>query len=303
MGRDIPRFLIGDDQRLAQVVTNLLSNAVKFTPEKGSIRLEARLVKQEGRRRTLQFSISDTGIGISKEQQARLFDPFTQADSGISRRFGGTGLGLVISKRIVEKMGGRIWIESEPGRGAVFSFTVELEAGGTEALLSAAGWEAPTDFGQSAGSDGPGTEAPSPLWRKTKKFPEPFAGRRILLVEDMEINREVVLALFEPARMIFECAENGAEAVRLYRESPEGYDLIFMDIHMPEMDGYEATRRIRAMEEPGKRVPIVAMTANVFREDIEKCLRAGMDDHVGKPLDPEEVTGKLQKYLSLFQTN
>jgi signal transduction histidine kinase len=277
---EIPRLLIGDDQRLTQVIANLLSNAVKFTPEGGNIRLKARMVKKEEPRYTLQLEVADTGIGISKEQQARLFDPFSQADSGISRKVGGTGLGLAISKRIIEMMGGRIWIDSEPGKGAVFSFTIQVDAAEEKK-------PPPPLPGEAPGADKNTPEIP----------PGGFKGRRVLLAEDVEINREVVLSLFEPARLDFDCARNGIEAVQLVRESPDRYDLIFMDIQMPEMDGYEATRRIRALEKPGRHIPIVAMTANVFREDIEKCLQAGMDDHLGKPLDMEKVIAILQKYL------
>jgi signal transduction histidine kinase/DNA-binding response OmpR family regulator len=403
--RDIPHLLVGDDQRLSQVITNLLANAVKFTPENGRVRLEARLIKKEDRRCTLQFDVADTGIGISKEQQSQLFRSFAQADSSISRKFGGTGLGLAISKRIVEMMNGRIWIDSELGKGTVFSFTIEAEEGGAreplnpapnwktlrvlivdddpdtrnyfteiadnlglpcdtavggeEALdlirekgsydvyfidwkmpginglelsarirelpdgnkpvvimISAASWSILREEDLKKGIDkflakplfpsavadcleeylGQGTQRGTE--DKSADTPPSFKGRRILLVEDIEINREVALSLLEPAQVEFDCAKNGVEAVQLYQTSPDRYDLIFMDIHMPEMDGYEAARRIRTLEKPGKRIPIVAMTANVFQEDIEKCLQAGMDDHVGKPLNMDEVIGALQKYLS-----
>jgi CheY-like chemotaxis protein len=131
-----------------------------------------------------------------------------------------------------------------------------------------------------------------------------FDGFHLLLAEDVEINREIVLALLEPTAVEIDCAENGVEAVKLYSEAPGKYDMIFMDVQMPEMDGYEATRRIRALDVPGaKKIPIVAMTANVFREDVEKCLKAGMDDHLGKPLDFDEVLDKLRKYLSLRHHN
>jgi signal transduction histidine kinase/DNA-binding response OmpR family regulator len=403
IGPGIPRFLIGDDLRLSQVITNLLANAVKFTPERGNIRLEAQLEKKEGRRCILQFMVADTGIGISEEQQARLFDPFAQGDSGICRKFGGTGLGLAISKRIVEMMNGQIWIDSEPGRGAVFFFTIEAEEGEAKGITrSCPGWKTlrvlvvdddpdiRNQFGEIAetmgfhcdtaaggfealeliAEKGPydlcfidwklpgmnGIELSSrikeaagprkavvimisaadldnreeaarsaevdkflskPLFpsaiadclseclgaegRRVSQEVEPvvdnFEGRRALLVEDMEINREVAMSLLEPTRLAFECAENGLEGLELYQASPDRYDIILMDIHMPEMDGYETVRRIRALEKPGKRTPILAMTANVFHEDIEKCLEAGMDDHVGKPLNLEELLGKLRKLL------
>jgi signal transduction histidine kinase/CheY-like chemotaxis protein len=280
----IPRFLIGDDQRLAQVITNLLSNAVKFTPENGSIKLSSRFIKEENGVCTIQVEVNDTGIGISPEQHSRLFTSFEQADSNTSRKFGGTGLGLAISKRIVELMGGRIWIESEIGKGSTFTFTIEARRDTEER-------NAPLETGSSRK---PGENGP--LVREKNKF----EGHRILLAEDVEINREIVQALLEPTLLAVDYAENGAEAVKRYRESPDAYDMIFMDIQMPEMDGYEATSRIRELEKSGvgrKSLPIVAMTANVFREDVERCLEAGMNSHVGKPLDFEEVLGKLRAYL------
>jgi signal transduction histidine kinase/CheY-like chemotaxis protein len=403
--KSIPRFLIGDDQRLTQVITNLLSNAVKFTPEEGVVRLDTQLLKEDNGLCTLRITVSDTGIGISEEQQARLFTSFGQADSGISRKFGGTGLGLAISKRIVELMGGRIWLESEAGKGSAFSFTVQAKrdgdaaggagpaevkrksarvlavddmpeirtyfeeivrsfgiacdtaSGGPEALemldengpydiyfvdlrmpgmsgtelsrrikerggrgpvvlMSAVDRSAIEDEARAAGVDKflakplfPsavadcinecfGVNASAYLPAAENEEIGCFAGRRILLAEDVEINREIVLALLAPTMLAIDCAENGAEALQRFGAAPERYDMIFMDVQMPEMDGYEATRRIRALAAPrAKEIPIVAMTANVFREDIERCLAAGMDDHVGKPLDLEAVMEKLRKFL------
>jgi signal transduction histidine kinase/DNA-binding response OmpR family regulator/PAS domain-containing protein len=412
---DIPQTLIADDQRLAQVITNLLSNAVKFTPEKGSIALDTRFLGEEQGLCIIQISVSDSGIGITREQQKRLFNSFQQAESSTTRKFGGTGLGLAISKSIVEMMGGKIWIESEPGKGATFYFTIKVQRGaakekerllyqdvnwsnirvmvvdddpdiltyfldvtkgfgiscetalsGKEALslveqnggchiyfvdwrmpgmdgiqlsrelkarapensivimISAAEWSAIEDEAKKAGVD---KFLSKPLFASTiaetineclgmeddqteetqTVVPGVFAGRHILLVEDMEINREVVLALLEPTQLEIDCAENGTEAVRMFSENPDKYSLIFMDIQMPEMDGYEATRRIRVFESERdaggsnnlhKQIPIIAMTANVFREDIEKCLDAGMDSHVGKPIDIDEVMEKLRNYLS-----
>jgi signal transduction histidine kinase/CheY-like chemotaxis protein len=406
--RNIPRVLFGDDQRLAQVLTNLLSNAVKFTPEGGSITLDARLDGEDDDACTLRMSVTDTGIGISKEQQSRLFTSFGQAESSTSRKFGGTGLGLAISKRIAELMGGRIWIESELGKGSTFAFTVRLKRGaeeyrsfldpgvnwgnvrvlavddspdileyfgeiagrlGVACDLALSGEEACARIGRDGPYDiyfvdwrmpgidgielsrrlkGQGTDhasvvimmsaaewntiereareagvdkfIPKPLFvsaiadcinealcagamtaaeeRRPEEEKGCFEGRRILLAEDVEINREIVLTLLEPTALSIDCAENGAEAVRLFSENPGRYGMIFMDVQMPEMDGCEATRRIRALGVPGaKEIPIVAMTANVFREDVEKCLEAGMNDHVGKPLNFEEVMARLRKYL------
>ncbi|MDR2952041.1 MAG: response regulator, partial [Treponema sp.] len=286
--KEIPPTLIADDQRLAQVVANLLSNAVKFTPEEGSIGLEARYLGESNGICAIQISVSDSGIGITPEQQKRLFNSFQQAESSTTRKYGGTGLGLAISKSIVEMMGGGIEVKSEPGKGSVFSFTIGAERG----------------TGENVSWDKQHAE-------KQESIDGIFTGRRILLAEDMEINREIVQALLEPTRLEIDCAENGAQAAKMYAEDPEKYEMIFMDIQMPEMDGYEATRRIRAVEaelcggadaqsgnrNSHKQIPIIAMTANVFREDIEKCLNAGMNDHIGKPVDFEEVIEKLRAYL------
>ena len=270
----IPKNLIADDQRLAQVITNLLGNAVKFTPEQGFISLNARFLGERDGLCVIELAISDTGIGISHEQQKHLFNSFQQAEISTARRFGGTGLGLAISKNIVEMMGGTIGVQSEPGKGSVFTFTVQAKK---------------SVHVHNTADNPPGVK---------KDIAGIFAGRRALLAEDMEINREIVLALLEPTLLEIDCAENGAEAVRKFSEAPRKYDLIFMDVQMPEMDGYEATRRIRALNLPqAKTIPIVAMTANVFREDVEKCVKAGMNGHVGKPLNFDEVLEQLYTYL------
>jgi signal transduction histidine kinase/DNA-binding response OmpR family regulator len=403
----VPAALIGDDQRLAQVVANLLSNSVKFTPEGGRITVNTGLVSENNDICVIRISVSDTGIGISPEQISRLFHSFEQADNGISRKFGGTGLGLAISKRIVEMMGGSIWVESEPGKGSTFTFTFQavrsgddepqhllrpdinwqnmrviavdddadtreylgqimkslgvscdLAASGEEALemmeekerydiylvdwkmpgidglefskrvkwrdsenmvvmISGAEWASVEEEAKSAGISkflgkplfassiadcfneclGKRGAAPQPAAENDETTPD-LSGFRVLLAEDIEINREVVMAFLEPTNLSVDCAENGAVAMRMFAESPDRYDLIFMDIQMPEMDGYEATRRIRAMSfEKAKTVPIIAMTANVFGEDVERCLAAGMNEHLGKPLDLREVIDKLKKYL------
>ncbi|MDR2573026.1 MAG: transporter substrate-binding domain-containing protein [Desulfovibrio sp.] len=268
----LPDKLLGDDQRLAQVVANLLSNAVKFTPEQGFISLEADFLGEDEDTFTIRISVRDSGIGIDEEQASRIFAAFEQAESGTSRRFGGTGLGLALCKRIVEMMGGRIWVESEPGKGSIFRFTARL-APGAEKM-----------------ENSPGAVEGEEQWS--------LAGRRLLLAEDVEVNREIVLTLLEPTGIAVTCAENGLEAVRIFSAAPDDFDIIFMDVQMPQMDGYEATRRIRALEDARACcVPIVAMTANVFREDIEQCLAAGMNDHIGKPLDFAKVLAKLRQWL------
>jgi signal transduction histidine kinase/CheY-like chemotaxis protein len=422
LGENIPETLIGDDQRLTQVITNLLSNAVKFTPEGGSIELDSSYLGEKDGLCELQVEVKDSGIGIKPEQQAKLFKSFEQADSNTSRRYGGTGLGLSISKNIVEMMGGAIRVESEYGSGSRFVFTVKMKRGENKksSLPKGINWKnirvlvvdddsSVTEYfaeiggrlGFSCDTALSGKEALAKVKEKgaydvyfidfkmpgmdgialTKKlrdiedpdkaivimisaveltaiedearragvdkflakplFPSviadtisecmrledavndngessedevKFPGKRIMLAEDIEINREIVIALLEPTELVIDCAENGLEAVKRFKADPTAYDMIFMDLQMPEMDGYEATRQIRAWEQKlaekarrergkgetvqRKSIPIIAMTANVFKEDVEKCLAAGMNGHVGKPLDLGEVLNKLREYLS-----
>ena len=274
----IPKIIFTDEQRLAQVITNLIGNAIKFTPEEGKIGLTAKRIDpgENPDSCSIEIQVSDTGIGISEEQQAKLFEPFTQVDSSISRKYGGTGLGLVISKKIVEMMQGDIHIKSKLGEGATFIFTIE--AGIPE---------------QKTENDKPDSGT-NPI-NKTKSL----SGKRILLAEDIEINREIVVTLLNEFNLKITEAEDGQQAVDKFAAEPEKYDLIFMDIHMPGVDGYEATRLIRSLDNPkAKTVPIIAMTANVFKEDVERCLAAGMNGHVGKPLDFSEVTAILVEYLT-----
>ena len=283
----IPDNLIGDDQRLAQVITNLLGNAVKFTPDGGAIELDARLINEENDLYTIQITVTDTGIGISPEQKDSLFLSFQQAESDTSRKFGGTGLGISISKSIAEMMGGSIRVESELGKGSAFSFTVRLKRGARDLTGQSA-----LDVNGCLGANyGQPSETPP-------DEPDDFTGHCILLAEDIEINREIVLSLLEPTGLRTCCANDGAEAVRMFSEEPCKYDMIFMDVQMPVTDGYEATRRIRALDiRRAKTIPIIAMTANVFREDVEKCIEAGMNGHIGKPLDQNEVFRQLRLCL------
>jgi len=273
----IPKTVFADEHRLIQVITNLLGNAVKFTSPGGSISLDVRFLDleppdEESGICNIQLSVSDTGIGMSAEQQERLFQSFEQAENSTSRKYGGTGLGLSISKKIVEMMGGEIWSHSELGKGSTFSFKVPLE--------------------KDEGKKAPESKKDEPDLKGI------FSGHCILLAEDIEINRDIVLSLLEPTLLKIDCAVNGSEAVRMFTEAPEKYSLILMDIQMPEMDGYEATRKIRVFESGRpKGVPIIAMTANVFREDVEKCLEAGMNGHIKKPVDFNEILASLCRYL------
>ena len=281
----IPTFIVGDEQRLAQVITNLASNAVKFTPEGGKIRLDISLIEEIDRNCELRVEVADSGIGISAEQQKKLFQAFEQVESGLDRQYGGTGLGLVISKNIVELMHGRIWVESELGRGAKFIFTVKMRLGekNSDAVIEC--------VNECTGTAGNQSEDAGDACGE-------FLGKRALLVEDVEINREILMALLEDTGLIIDCAENGKQALDMVEAAPGKYDIVFMDLQMPKMDGFEATRRIRALPAlRGKALPIVAMTANVFTSDIEGCLAAGMDTHLGKPLDTDRVLDVLRKYL------
>jgi len=219
-----------------------------------------------------------------------LFKPFEQAETSTSRKYGGTGLGLVICKSIVNMMDGDIWVDSEPGKGAVFAFTVRLACIRSEQLSNQSAKSLEDDYANKYTYDHI-PETPS-------EKEADYEGRHILLVEDVDINREIVIALLEPTKVTIDCAENGLEAVDAFVSNPHKYDIIFMDIQMPEMDGYTATRQIRDSGAPRARdIPIVAMTANAFKEDIERCLEAGMDEHIGKPLALERVLEALDRFM------
>jgi CheY-like chemotaxis protein/two-component sensor histidine kinase len=408
VGRNLPRFVFGDDHRLSQVIMNLLSNAVKFSPENGEIGLDVTMLGEQDGICEIRIEVSDNGIGISPEQQTKLFGAFQQADSGITREYGGTGLGLSISKHIVELMGGKIWIESEPGEGSRFIFTVKLERGkknissmlapgiklenmrvlvvddekdvcdyfkdlfgqlGLNCSTAVDGFQAYHDIEEQGSYDiyfvdwrMPGMDGIE-LTRKIKAHDKDrpsvvvmissadwavikdtaldagvskyllkplfssaiidcineclgldgatgdegtgvdsygrFAGKKLLVAEDVEINREILISLLEDTGISIDCAENGVEAVEMIAEAPDKYDVVLMDVQMPKMDGLEATRLIRTLTTRRlKNLPIIAMTAHVFKSDIEECLKAGMDDHIGKPIDIDDVMKKMNKYLN-----
>jgi len=276
----LPR-IISDELRLSQVVTNLLTNAIKFTPEKGKVTLSVEMTEEAGNEVTLRTEVADSGIGITEEQQKRLFTSYNQADSSISKNFGGTGLGLVISKRIVELMGGTIWIESEFNKGSKFIFTIKAKKGTGDAAENVSS---------------------TPGGLKDADFD--FKEYTILVAEDVEINREILAELLGKTGVSVDFAENGKAAVSMFQEHPDKYNLILMDVHMPEMGGHEATQTIRAIDlTRAKQIPIIAMTADVFREDIEKCLSAGMDDHIGKPVFPDDLYMALKKHLLPYEEN
>ncbi|MCL2628435.1 MAG: ATP-binding protein [Oscillospiraceae bacterium] len=275
--KSIPTFLFGDDQRLAQVIANLLANAIKFTPEGGDIKLNIDLVSLIEDDCELKVEVIDNGIGIPLEQQEKLFNAFEQLETSTTREYGGIGLGLAISKRTVELMNGEIWVESEINEGAKIIFTVHIQKGQKNDLPD--------------GDDDGAGENDESL----------FKGRKLLVVEDIEINREIVIALLDGSGLEIDCAENGKEAFDIISANPDKYDLVFMDLQMPYMDGLTATKLIRELpDERFKTLPIVAMTANVFKDDIDACIEAGMNDHLGKPLDYDKVLEILRKNLSNF---
>ena len=277
MNQDIPSMLISDELRLSQVITNLMTNAIKFTPENGKVTLSAQKLEEKDGEITIRMEVADSGIGISPEQQKKLFQAYNQADSSITSKFGGTGLGLVITKRIIELMQGTIWIESELNKGAKFIFTIKAKLG-TQNADKAAPKSAPA----------------------IKATDLHLQGYTILAAEDMDFNREVLAKYLEKTGVTIDFAENGKICVDMFQANPDKYSLIFMDINMPEMTGDEATKVIRALDmKKAKEIPIVAMTADVFKEDVEKCLSIGMNDHISKPLIPKIVYTKLKQHLGL----
>ncbi|MDP2880417.1 MAG: PAS domain S-box protein [Azonexus sp.] len=262
----------GDFQRLGQILLNLISNAIKFT-DAGSVSLDVSATEETSQDLLLRCEIRDTGIGISAEDQTRLFQAFEQSDNSMTRKYGGTGLGLAISKRLATLMGGSIGVESQLGSGSTFWFTARLQK-------AAAGIAA---TGQAA------DQLPEDSLKAR------YAGARILLAEDEPINQEVSRELLESAGLIVDLAEDGVEAVELAKG--KDYDLILLDLQMPRMNGIDAARIIRAL--PGKQaVPILALTANAFTGDRQKCMDAGMNDHIGKPVDPDQLFATLVKWLS-----
>ncbi len=394
----------GDELHLSQVIANLMSNAVKFTPSGGCITLSAEEAERRSATSLLRFRVEDTGIGMTADQVGKLFGVFEQTDKSISRRYGGTGLGLSISKSIVEKMNGAIEVASTPGKGSVFTVTMELErmsqktgqsspcgraisgvrvlvvdpdlygrnsfaflrecgdnvvdeaddarnacalaakaerdgvpydaifiayslqdmlgldlakdaaiAASADRLVMLAAFSEWTSIESDARAAGVDKFLPKPLFpsdildmletlvrrdgppqEQYDETPD-FSGFTILLAEDVAINREIFASLLEKSNIRIDCAKNGLEAVATFKADPGRYDCIIMDVQIPEMDGYEATRAIRALDcERAGTVPIIAMTANVFTDDIKRCLDCGMNDHLPKPIDEKAVMQKIR---------
>jgi signal transduction histidine kinase len=269
---DVPERVEGDPYRLNQVLINLVGNAIKFT-DQGKVLIHTQLESQDDKAIQLKFSVSDTGIGISKDKLQHIFNMFTQESSSTTRKFGGTGLGLAICKRLIELQGGRIEVESEMNKGSVFSFVIPYQHATT----------APTDTDHKTHSD----------------VKASLSNLRILLAEDNEFNKMVAVDTLEemiPGAVI-DVAVNGKAAVELATRNT--YDIILMDIQMPEMDGYEATKLIRSYnDEKINSIPIIAMTASVIKAEVDKCFECGMNAFVGKPFNPEELMETISKNIN-----
>ena len=277
IGADVPERLIGDPGRLRQVLINLVGNAIKFT-ERGQVFVDVMLNGSTDDEIALAFTVSDTGIGIPQEKQRQIFGPFVQADASTTRRYGGTGLGLAISSQLVELMGGRLWLESEPGTGSRFHFVAS--------------------FGVSR--EAPAPQAPSDARPGRGAPPKVSRPLHVLVAEDNATNQTLVRALLEHRGHVAFLALNGREAVARTAEEP--FDVVLMDVQMPHMDGLEATAAIRERERgTGLRVPIVAMTAHAMEGDRERCLQAGMDSYVSKPLRPDKLYAAIEGVVAAPQ--
>jgi signal transduction histidine kinase/ActR/RegA family two-component response regulator len=271
---NVTKMVEGDSSRLRQIVTNLVGNAIKFT-EKGEVSLRVQADGAEGEYGPLRFVVSDTGIGVSREKQKLIFDPFAQADNSTTRRYGGTGLGLTITARLVTMMGGNIWLESELGRGSQFYFTIRFKNVQSQSVVTPIVLKA---TGARLGS-GPGQ------------------GLQILVAEDNPVNQRLLTRLLAKKGHKVTTVDNGRHALEALKE--QDYDLIFMDVQMPEMDGVETTGRIREEETiSGGHVLIVALTAHAMKGDREICLAAGMDDYMTKPIRRVDLDRLLDKYAA-----
>jgi len=272
---NLPNNFNGDSLRVTQILTNLLSNAVKFTTEG-----EVSLLISKSDHSKIRFEVKDTGIGIKEEEIKKLFKPFSQADGSTTRNFGGTGLGLVISKQLVELMNGKIWVESQYGVGSRFIFEIELEA---------------------LEEDSDNLNESLTLYNRVinlEEYATLLKGHKILLVDDNELNQEIILGLLNNIKETIDIASSGEEAIELF--SKNDYALILMDIQMPLMDGYETTKIIRKKD---ANIPIIALTANAMKEDIEKTKQASMQAHINKPINVAELYETLLRFLPKKEFN
>ncbi|WP_207682014.1 PAS domain S-box protein [Desulfonema magnum] len=303
---DIYPFLRGDPVRLRQILLNLTNNAIKFT-QKGEVRIHVSVEKSGDVHSMLRFAVTDTGLGIPKDRVNRLFKSFSQVDASTTRRYGGTGLGLAISKQLAEMMGGEIGVESQEGKGSTFWFTaifgysevetrnLKLETRNLKLETRDLKLETRNLKLETRNSEVETRNSEADNQVSSFKF-QVSTNIRILLVEDNRLNQKVALAMMKKLGLSADLASNGTEAIKAIRTT--SYDLVLMDIQMPEMDGIEATKKIRNSELEARNIPIIAMTANVMKGDRERCLEAGMNDYISKPIDPDELLSAVEKQLS-----
>lgn len=266
--QNVPELLVGDQTRLRQIITNLVGNAIKFTRE-GKVAIEISSTNKNPDSCTLQFSVSDTGIGIPKDKQKKIFEAFAQADSSTTRKYGGTGLGLAICKQMVELMGGSIWVESEPNKGSTFSFAIPFKFGKKKAIKK------------------------EPIRSKASSIKTPL---KILLAEDNKDNQTLILAYLNKSSLFIDTAENGQAALEKFVNND--YDLVLMDVEMPVMDGYTATKKIRDWEKTNRKnsTPIIALTAHAQSEHKEKSLAIGCNGHITKPIKKASLIEAIENF-------
>ena len=297
---DLPEMLAGDPGRVRQVLTNLIGNAVKFT-DSGRIDVEAELVRPTEDGFLVRFTVRDTGIGIPPEQQSRLFESFTQGDGSSTRKYGGTGLGLSISKQLVELMGGELGVVSQPGEGSHFWFTASFGKAGIVAPVAPPKRAIPVPASPTPAVPAPpaAPKVPIPSTKPAsvaqEKSNSGLRKLRVLLAEDNEINQRIALRLLEKLGLGAEAVDNGRAAVEALAQ--KNYDLVLMDCMMPEMDGFEATAVIRNRERGKGHTPICALTANAMEGDREKCLAAGMDDYISKPVGIDKLREVVERLV------
>ncbi len=288
--RHIPAVLLGDSMRLRQIFINLLSNAVKFT-QKGDISVKVVSEKISADKVKLQCTVKDSGVGIAPEKIAQLFKPFSQVDASYTRKFGGTGLGLVISRELVSMMNGSIWAESEIGKGSAFSFTCILRFERQASFL---------DKLKSRVAPEPAKPAEVNVNLMQHANVKAARGRfRVLVAEDNPVNKKVVMKILGDAGFVAEAVSNGLEALDAITADQQKFDLILMDVQMPEMDGFTATQQIRILSQRTQKMPIIALTAHATSSDREKCLAAGMTDYLSKPIRNNELLSMMDKWLQV----
>ena len=283
---ELAEYYVGDDMKLRQIMINVLGNAVKFTSEGGRVVFAVEQIAHSGGRSTLRFTISDTGKGIGKDYLPRIFDTFSQEDNSATNQYGSTGLGLSITKNLVELMDGNIEVESEKGVGTTFTITIALEDSNRESASPEASGVQPEGLSVSPISDVPADNK--------------LKGLRVLLAEDVEINAEIIVAIMAMRDVEVDLAENGKIAVDTYaNHDPYYYDAVLMDMRMPVMDGLEASRTIRAMgREDSESIPIIALTANAFDDDVQNSMQAGLNAHLSKPVEPQVLFETMEALVS-----